>query len=139
MLFDFFLQNHWFEVLDVVSLVEVRRSGEVTEEIVHQVELLSFSGLAVDEVGTTFSGLVCSDIPIVTIGEDTLRYIEIDVDRLVVWVGEMHGETGFKPVFGVVVRPKRVVCRVEEIKLATVLVREDLSVEVLYDHILGNR
>ena len=139
MLFDFFLQNHWFEVLDVVSLVEVRRSGEVTEEIVHQVELLSFSGLAVDEVGTTFSWLVCSDIPIVTIGEDTLRYIEIDVDRLVVWVGEMHGETGFKPVFGVVVRPKRVVCRVEEIKLATVLVREDLSVEVLYDHILGNR
>lgn len=88
MLFDFFLQNHWFEVLDVVSLVEVRRSGEVTEEIVHQVELLSFSGLAVDEVGTTFSWLVCSDIPIVTIGEDTLRYIEIDVDRLVVWVGE---------------------------------------------------
>lgn len=139
MLFDFFLQNHWFEVLDVVSLVEVRRSGKVTEEIVHQVELLSFSGLAVDEVGTTFSWLVCSDIPIVTIGEDTLRYIEIDVDRLVVWVGEMHGETGFKPVFGVVVRPKRVVCRVEEIKLATVLVREDLSVEVLYDHILGNR
>ena len=139
MLFDFFLQNHWFEVLDVVSLVEVRRSGEVTEEIVHQVELLSFSGLAVDEVGTTFSWLVCSDIPIVTIGEDTLRYIEIDVDRLVVWVGEMHGETGFKPVFGVVVRPKRVVCRVEEIKLTTVLVREDLSVEVLYDHILGNR
>lgn len=139
MLFDFFLQNHWFEVLDVVSLVEVRRSGEVTEEIVHQVELLSFSGLAVDEVGTTFSWLVCSDIPIVTIGEDTLRYIEIDVDRLVVWVGEMHGETGFKPVFGVVVRPKRVVCRVEEIKLTIVLVREDLSVEVLYDHILGNR
>ena len=139
MLFDFFLQNHWFEVLDVVSLVEVRRSGEVTEEIVHQVELLSFSGLAVDEVGTTFSWLVCSDIPIVTIGEDTLRYIEIDVDRLVVWVGEMHGETGFKPVLGVVVRPKRVVCRVEEIKLTIVLVREDLSVEVLYDHILGNR
>lgn len=112
--------------MDVVSLVEVRRSGEVTEEIVHQVELLSFSGLAVDEVGTTFSWLVCSDIPIVTIGEDTLRYIEIDVDRLVVWVGEMHGETGFKPVFGVVVRPKRVVCRVEEIKLTTVLVRRSL-------------